>query len=464
MNTLTPDQFAEASISELLEAASRGRIGVDQMLLRSILSRGEGTAEEIAEFFLNVEESWRVDLSADIFHMLRALRSTSAIPVYAELLGDEVDEDPGPIYDALAELGQAAIEPLLKQYAEAGPESQSQIEFLLSGLRVKDDRIGELLRKRLESDPAEGAINMSLYGDKAMLPVLEAKLPTELSEHEKHEIQFAIDQLSAETIADEPEPFDIMSLYPETAPPVFDVLEPDEMIAFLDHDDPAVRRMAAESLANEELNDDEIKRLLETAEEDSDVGVRSQAWQALAAGIDDDDIVRRIQARCFDPGAPGIERAGAACALAEKEMSDDLADLLRELYELPETRALAMKAMWHSFDQQFAEVFPKHLDDLDEDVLRNAIWGCGYLGIGHVAGQLEKLFENENVREHALFAYALSAPVELTRGRAKGFFKRIFDLADGLSESETSVVEAGIDQRLGLMGMDPVFAKSGHKH
>jgi hypothetical protein len=120
--------------------------------------------------------------------------------------------------------------------------------------------------------------------------------------------------------------------------------------------------------------------------------------------------------------------------------------------------------MWHSFDQQFAEVFPKHLEDLDEDILRNAIWGCGYLGIGHVAGQLEKLFENENVREHALFAYALSAPVELTRGRAKGFFKRIFDLADGLSESETSVVEAGIDQRLGLQGMEPVFAKTGHKH
>jgi len=464
MDTLTPDQYAEASITELLDAASRGRVGVDQTLLRSILSRGEGTAEEIAEFFLNVEENWRVDLSADIFHMLRALRSPSAIPVYAELLGDEVEEDPTPIYDALAELGAAAIEPLLKQHAEAGPESQSQIEFLLAGLRVVDDRIGELLKLRLESDPAEAAINMSLYGDKAMRPVLEAKLAGELSDHERHEVQFAIDQLSAETILDEPEPFDIMSLYPETAPPVFDVLEPDEMIAFLDHNDAGIRRMAAESLANEELDGDELKRLLQTAEEDSDVAVRSQAWQAMATGLDEDDIVRRIQARCFDTEAPALERAGAACALAETTMSDELAELLREFYEQPETRALAMKAMWHSFDQQFAEVFPKHLEDLDEDILRNAIWGCGYLGIGHVAGQLEKLFENEYVREHALFAYALSAPVELTRGRAKGFFKRIFDLADGLSESETSVVEAGIDQRLGLLGQEPVFAKSGRKH
>lgn len=464
MDTLTPDLYAEATITELLDAASRGRVGVDQKLLRSILERGEGTAEEIAEFFLNVEEEWRVDLSADIFHMLRALRSTSAIPVYAELLGDEVDEDPTPIYDALAELGAAAVEPLLAQYAEAGPESQSQIEFLLSSLRVKDDRIGELLKKRLESDPAEGAINITLYGDKAMNPALEAKLASVKDEHEKHEIQFAIDQLSAETILDEPEPFDVMSLYPESAPPVFDVLEPDEMVAFLDHDDAKVRRMAAESLANEELDEDELKRLLQTAEEDSDVAVRAQAWQAMATGIDDEDIVRRIQARCFDADAPGIERAGAACALAEREMTEDLAELLREFYEQPETRALAMKAMWHSFDQQFAEVFPKHLDDLDEDILRNAIWGCGYLGIGHVAGQLEKLFENENVREHALFAYALSAPVELTRGRAKSFFKRIFDLADGLSESETSVVEAGIDQRLGLLGQEPVFAKSSHKH
>jgi hypothetical protein len=97
-------------------------------------------------------------------------------------------------------------------------------------------------------------------------------------------------------------------------------------------------------------------------------------------------------------------------------------------------------------------------------VQRQAIWGCGYLGIGHVAGQIEKLFDNENVREHALFAYALSCPTEVSRGRAKGFYKKIFDLADGLSEEEIEIVESAIDQRLGMHGLEPVFAKSGHKH
>ena len=201
---------------------------------------GEGGDERFAFARLHLGHAARVqhhaadELHVEVPHAQRAPRGLAArgerlgkdrverlvVGLGQLLLGAVLALIAHRLLNALAELGAAAIEPLLKQHAEAGPESQSQIEFLLAGLRVKDDRIGELLKKRLESDPTEGAINMSLYGDNAMLPVLEAKLAAELSEHEKHEIQFAIDQLSAETIADEPEPFDIMSLYPETAPPV----------------------------------------------------------------------------------------------------------------------------------------------------------------------------------------------------------------------------------------------------
>ncbi|MBM3784966.1 MAG: hypothetical protein FJW30_11435 [Acidobacteria bacterium] len=460
---LTADQYNDTPAAELLKAAADGRIGFDQQLIASLLSRGGGTAGEISDYYLANEEEWRVNIGPDVFHVLRALRSTAAIPVYAQLLHEQDDEDPGPIYDALAELGPEAIEPLLLLHAKAGPESQSNIEFLLAGLRVRDERIAALLKARLESDPADGAINISLYGDSELRPLLEARLGAELSPHEKHEIEFAIDQLSTVTIPDSPEPFDINSLYPPTAPPAFDVLDPEEMIQYLDHPSAEVRKLAAEGLANEELNESEVKRVLEAAEEDEDPAVRAQAWQALASAMDDDSVQRRVQARCFDDTASNLERAGAACALAELEMTDELAELLQEFYADPASRAIAMKGMWHSFDQQFSEVFPKHLDDADEDVQRQAIWGCGYLGIRHVAGQLEALFENENVREHALFAYALSCPAEISRGRAKALYEKIFELAGGLGETEVDVVQAAIDQRLGMHGLEPVFAKQA-KH
>jgi hypothetical protein len=61
-----------------------------------------------------------------------------------------------------------------------------------------------------------------------------------------------------------------------------------------------------------------------------------------------------------------------------------------------------------------------------------------------------------------LFAYALSCPGEVSRGRAKGLYKKIFDLAGGLSAEEVEIVESAIDQRLSMHGMEPVFHP--HKH
>lgn len=465
---LTPDRYAETTLEELLTEASLGRIGVDHAWIGAILARDpEETARTLVTFYLEMDEEIRIDLSAEIFHLLRALRSTEGIPVYVDLLHDSDDDDPTDIYEALAELGAAAIEPLLALHGEAGPESQANVEFLLAGLRVPDPRIDALLEARLASDPGDAAINISLYGQPSFKAALEARIGTldEASEsyaHDKHELEFAIDQLSAVTVPDEPPAFDIYSLYPETAPPVFEVLEPVEMLAFLEHPGAETRRHALESLGNEQLDEDDTARIVELAESDPEVSVRSQAWQSLAGAIEDRTIREKLEAKFADAEAPAVERAGAACALAEGVISEELVAGLEELYQNAETRALALKAMWHSLDKRFGEHFPPHLEDADAEVQRQAIWGVGYLGVGHAAGALEKLFDDPDVRDHALFAYALSCPGEVSRGRAKSMYKKIFDLAGGLSAAEVEIVESAIDQRLSMHGLEPVFHP--HRH
>ena len=465
---LTPDRYAETTLDELLSEASLGRIGTDHAWVAAILARDpEETAQALIAFYMDMDEEVRIDLSAEIFHLLRALRSTAGIQVYIDLLHDADDNDPSDIYEALAELGAAAIDPLLALHADAEPEAQSNVEFLLAGLRVDDPRIEALLEARLALDPADAAINISLYGKESFRAPLEARIATldaesESYAHDKHELEFALDQLSAVTVPDAPPPFDIYAHFPETASPVFDVLEPVEMLAYLEHPDAEIRRHAVESLGNEELDADDLAKVVALAESDPDVTVRAQAWQSLAAVIEDPEIRAKLEDKFADTEAPALERAGAACALAEGVITEGLVAGLEELYQDPQTRALALKAMWHSLDKRFSEFFTPHLEDEDREVQRQAIWGTGYLGVGHAAGRLEKLFEDPDAREHALFAYALSCPGEVSRGRAKGLYKKIFDLAGGLDAEEVEIVEAAIDQRLSMNGLEPVFHP--HKH
>jgi uncharacterized protein YecA (UPF0149 family) len=60
------------------------------------------------------------------------------------------------------------------------------------------------------------------------------------------------------------------------------------------------------------------------------------------------------------------------------------------------------------------------------------------------------------VREDALFAYAMAMPGETTRGRARGMLRKIEALTP-LTDSEIQIVTFGIDERLRLHNLDPVF-------
>jgi hypothetical protein len=103
--------------------------------------------------------------------------------------------------------------------------------------------------------------------------------------------------------------------------------------------------------------------------------------------------------------------------------------------------------------------------------LRQALRGAGYF---RLTGQIDKIasfFDREQpydeLREDALFAYALAMPGETTRGRVKGMLRKIDQLA-GLSPSETELVMFALDERLRLHGLAPVFeadeAEHEHEH
>jgi hypothetical protein len=117
--------------------------------------------------------------------------------------------------------------------------------------------------------------------------------------------------------------------------------------------------------------------------------------------------------------------------------------------------------MWRSLWKPFARFFAPHLDDPDKNILRQAIRGAGYFQLGGHADKIASYFDRdgdlEDLREDALFAYALAMPGETTRGRIRGMLRKIDQVAE-LSASEAELVMFALDERLRLKGLDPVFA------
>jgi hypothetical protein len=160
-----------------------------------------------------------------------------------------------------------------------------------------------------------------------------------------------------------------------------------------------------------------------------------------------------------DDGADLEERMGALIALAQGPEDDDVTRFMRLFYDRAETRARALEAMWRSLDRGFSTLFPKHLDDPDVEVKRNAIWGVGYSGLAAEVGRLRRFFDDEELRADALFAYALAMPGGASRGRVRGMLRKIDELAGGLTSGEGELVKIALDQRLAMSGQEPVFAR-----
>jgi HEAT repeat protein len=450
-----------SSVYGLLCDAARGLRGVDQRLVREILAHGQQAVPDLVRFAGEKRDDFPVDLEPDLLNLFRALRTAESIPFLTSLLRDRPDELGEEVVSAFRELAQSAVGPLVELYEELGEERGQEIPFLLCTLGVNDPRIVEIVSRRLESDPWDAAMCIQILPVAEFRPPLEAAISRLPEEHpDYNELEAALEAVANPHPLEQPEPFDIWPQYPEEADPAFEVLCPDALLKFLDHPSPDYRKKVAEALQNEDLTPELVSRLLDLARTDPDAVVRGACWEALGGALEDRRVLDSLKRVVADEAASPVERCGALIAFSEDpEYADVVHRWAEHFYGTPEVRAKAMRAMWRTFDRRYAGYFPRHLDDEEEELQREAIWGVGYLGIGREAGRLEKMFDDEDLREHALFAYALCVPAEITRGRMKGLFRRIEHAASGLSEAETDLVESALDQRLAMHGLEPVFHK-----
>ncbi len=240
------------------------------------------------------------------------------------------------------------------------------------------------------------------------------------------------------------------------------MLPDDERLDMLGSTDAIIRAGAAHSFFNAELSAAARTALLAVAKSDPDPEVRGRAWESLADAAQDTSIRDALVAVLSDPSKSIAERGGAAVGLHMVADRDDVRMGIEALYELNgKARAKALETMWRSLWPSYAKYFPPNLDDTRPEILRPALRGAGYFRLTRHADKIATFFDREepysNLREDALFAYALAMPGETTRGRVRGMLRKLDGLA-GLTSYETELVEFALDERLRLSGLDPVFA------
>lgn len=458
---VNPQNYHSVSPYELLEAAAQGYISIDHRVLHAILDRPEEAVPDLVRFAAEDRPEDRLNLEEDLVAMFRHLRTPEAVPFFVECLRQNLQDAADELTEAFAEIGAPALDLLLALYEELEEEESGEVAFVLAALGVRDERVLKVLLERLDFDASDGAFLLGLYGDPAAKPALE-RLLAELDSGDqsavdlRRDLEYALEHCSAPPDSSFPEPFDIWSIYPEKAEPVLDIFPELERLEFLKSDVEEYRCAAALSFPNE-LSSRAKRALLEVARNDSSAEVRGRAWEALSGETEDRAVKTAMMSRLKDEAAPLAERCGALVGLAA-EFDDAVVRVkMIEFYNKPEARAKALEAMWKSLDRSFAEYFPPHLKDEDIGIKRQAIWGLGYLCIGSQAAELQELFEDGEFRTDALFAYALCVPAEVSRGRMKSLFRKINEVAGGLTHGEAQLVQTALDERLAFHGLDPVF-------
>ena len=463
MSVYDPSRYAEVPTRELLDAAALGFIGVDRRVVRALVDRGPAAAADVVAFAGVENDRHVIDLSQLIVDLLRHWNVPEALDVYIDIIRRDPEDVGDELIQALLPFRDKAVEPLLALYDELGEEAGADIAFLLAGLRVRDERVLALLLDRLEFDAADGAFCLGLYGDAAARPALEGMLAevdptdTELV----REIQYAIESLDAPEPEYQPEPIDIFKEYPATDIPALDLLSEAGRIEMLSSPDTDTRAAAAHTFFNHDLEPAAKDALRKLAESDPDADVRGKAWAALADTTEDAAMRDKMLAVVNDLARDIAERGGAAIGLYGVADQESVAMALEALYnEGGKARAKALEAMWRSLWKPYAKFFAPNLGDPDPAIVRQALRGAGYFQLTAQTEKIASYFNRDepfdDLRDDALFAYALAMPGETSRGRVRGMLRKIDELAQ-LDSEETGLVQFALDERLRLAGQRPVF-------
>jgi hypothetical protein len=461
---LSPSQYSQVPVYDLLRGAEQGWVGLDHRFLHAIVDDPEKSIPDLLRFGLESEEGEerREDLSEDLIQIFRHLRTPRSIPYLLAYLKRNHLDATIPLICAFQEIGAPAVEPLLEFYREVGAEEDSDAAFLLGSLGVRDPRIRQALLERLKTDPADAAHCLSAYGDPAVIPMVRDAIREASEDWLVRSLESCVTDLEEPSPRIEDEPFDLWELYPDDTDPRFDLLTRDETERFLDSPD-AENRFAAVAVLAEEMVPTRLwDHLLKMAREDPDVRVRGQCWEALLEGLDRSDIRNAMRACLADESASDDERSGALSALAAHDgVDEDVERVVLAFYERPATRAKALHAMAISQDERFETYFQKHLDDPDTGICIQAMLGVGLLQLESEAPRLIPYFKDEDLREEALPCYTMCASCEPTRAGLRRLFKKIDELAGGLSMNEEFVVKDALNTRAGSCELDAIYGPSG---
>ncbi len=457
-----PARLADVPLYKLLEAAAAGYIGIDHRFLHAIVDRPESSIPGLVRFAAEDHEEDAVNLDQQLVDIFRHLRTPEAVPFLIKLARRDplnIDDD---VVEALVQFAAAAVDPvlgLLEELESAG-EDAGDVPFLLSQLRVRDPRILGALTARLEKGDPEAALLLDMYGDPAGVPALQAalaQLPPKSVEAGR--IKAFVEDLSSGSAAreDEDEPFDIWPLYPKTDSPPLEILDDEVRLEMLESGSPELRAEVAAFYRGPGFTEKIGARLLELAKSDPDLHVRGECWETLGDASNEPEMRRALLAVLSGAETSVEEKGGAAVALAQQTDNAAVFQAIESLYADPRGRAKALKAMGRSFDKRFAAYPPKHLDDPDPEIKRQAIWAIGYLNLQAEAPRLAAFFDDDQFRSDALFAYALSVPGETSPGRIRSLLNKIDEAAGGFKPDEEELVEIALDQRLVMHGKKPVF-------
>lgn len=434
---------------------------MDQRLLHAILDFPENSLPDIVRFAAQDHDDELMDLEPLLIDLFHALHTPTALPFFVRVVRESEGAADDDLVEAIVELGQPAVEPLLELLGEFEDKDAGDIPFVLAALHVRDSRVLNALTERLALDPQDAALCLETYGDPAAIPAIEAALAQVPAENSAARAPLEAVIRSLHTPEEVPstvaEPFDVWSLYPAEASPDFHALEDDDRLAMLEHGSPSLRADVALSCQGTDLSPAIRSRLIQLAKSDPEPAVRGACWEALGETGDDPELGQAMLKVLADPKAVMEERAGVAIGLAEQSDNPAVYKAILNLYEDPRSRAKALKAMARSFDKRFSAYPAKHLDDPDPAIKTQAIWGVGYLNLASEAPLLAEFFDQDEFRTDALFAYALAIPGETSAGRIRALMAKVEKAAGGFREDEEDLVRIALDQRLMLHGKDPVF-------
>jgi hypothetical protein len=459
---LDPDKLQEAAPGEVLEEASRAHLGLDHRFLHALIDRQAEALPVVLAFGARDRSADKVDLALELIAILRYWKTPEAVPFLVQFIKEDPEDVPDDVVIALVDNAPHALEPLLQLYSELEESDGGEVAFILATLGIRDERILKLLIDRLEYDLSDTVLLLEMYGDPAAAGAIEKQAATLGAEDEelKQEIDVMLATLRSGAADDnefDRDAFDIWELYPEKTDLPVDLLDEDERQELLDHPVASVRAVAASSFFNQALTPEQRATLLRLAQTDEAISVRARAWEALIDATGEPEVVAAMLQALHNADLPLEERSGLLVGLAPETDRNEVRKAIADLYNIPAARAKALEAMWRSMHPSFREYFASHLDDADLEIRRGALWGVGYYGLKSELDKVRQLFDDEDLRTDALFAYALAIPTEVSRGRMKGLLQRIEKDAKGLSEIEEELVKAALDERLMLAGKEPVF-------